>query len=94
QPQSTSTYFYSHGDPFDEEGMIDFNRLQEWIKHFHLIFKQYHASGHAPRRDLKQIVEAISPELLMPIHSEQPEMYKELVDVPVLLPKRGKAISI
>ncbi|MFX0173387.1 MAG: MBL fold metallo-hydrolase [Candidatus Hodarchaeota archaeon] len=94
QPQSTSTYFYSHGDPFDEEGIIDFNRLQEWINHFHLIFKQYHASGHAPQRDLKQIANAISPELLIPIHSEQPEMYKELVDVPVLLPKRGKMISI
>jgi ribonuclease J len=94
QPRSTSTYFYSHGDPFDEEGMIDFNRLQEWIKHFQLTFKQYHASGHAPRRDLKRIVDAISPELLMPIHSEHPEMYKELVDVPVLLPKRGKMVSI
>ncbi len=89
-----STYFYSHGEPFNEEGMIDYNRMMEWIRHFHLEFKQYHASGHAPRSDLKQIVEEINPELLIPIHTEYPEKYQEIVDVPILLPKRGRKISI
>ena len=89
-----STYFYSHGDPFDDEGMIDYNRMQEWIRYFKLNFKQYHASGHAPQQDLKIIVEAISPEVLIPIHSEHPELYKDLVDIPILLPKRGKLIKI
>ncbi len=89
-----STFFYSHGDPFDEEGVIDFNRMQEWIEHFQLNFKQYHASGHAPRKDLKQIIDTIDPSLLIPVHSEQPEMYKSLIDVPILLPTRGRPISI
>ncbi len=89
-----STYFYSHGDPFDEEGRIDYNRMMKWIDHFHLEFKQYHASGHAPQSDLKQIVEQINPELLIPIHTEHPEKYQDIVDVPILLPIRGRKISI
>lgn len=89
-----STYFYSHGEPFDEEGAIDFRRLQEWVKHFHLNFKQYHASGHAPRSDLKRIVEEIQPQLVIPIHTEHPEIYREIVDLPILLATRGREISI
>jgi ribonuclease J len=93
-PQPQSMFIYSHGDPFDEEGLIDFKRLQQWTNHFNLDFKQLHASGHAPRNDLKHIVEAISPDLLIPIHSEHPEMYQELTDIPLLLVTRGRAITI
>ncbi|MHA2244414.1 MAG: MBL fold metallo-hydrolase [Candidatus Hodarchaeales archaeon] len=89
-----STFFYSHGEPFNEEGMIDYNRMMEWITHFHLDIKQYHASGHAPQSDLKTIVDEIQPQLVIPIHTEHPEMYREIVDVPILLPARNKSISI
>ncbi len=95
QPEiKVSTFFYSHGDPFDVEGMIDYNRMLEWIKYFKLEFKQYHASGHAYQQDLKKIVEVISPEILIPIHSEYPEKYKELVDIPIILPTRKGSIKI
>ncbi|MFX0126178.1 MAG: MBL fold metallo-hydrolase RNA specificity domain-containing protein, partial [Candidatus Hodarchaeota archaeon] len=85
---------YSHGEPFDEEGAIDYRRLQEWVNHFQLDFKQYHASGHAPRSDLKRIVEEIQPQLVIPIHTEHPEMYQEILDIPILLATRGREISI
>lgn len=94
KPESNSTFFYSHGDPFDEEGMIEMKRLMEWIEHFCLDFRQYHASGHAPQRDLINIVNEISPKIVIPIHSETPEMYKNLVDIPVLIPQRGQQIKI
>ncbi|MFX0016288.1 MAG: MBL fold metallo-hydrolase [Promethearchaeota archaeon] len=95
KPQpNESTYFYSHGDPFDEQGELDYNRMMEWIKHFRLEFKQYHASGHAPRSDLKRIVEEISPQIVIPIHTEHPEMYREIVDIPLLLSTRGRKILI
>ncbi|MFW9780099.1 MAG: MBL fold metallo-hydrolase [Candidatus Heimdallarchaeota archaeon] len=93
-PQAQSVFIYSHGDPFDEEGLIDFKRLQQWTEFFHLDFKQLHASGHAPRSDLKHIVESISPDLLIPIHSEHPDMYQDLTDIPLLLVTRGRAITI
>ncbi len=93
QPQN-ATYFYSHGDPFSESGLIDYKRMMEWVKFFKLDFRQFHASGHAPRDDLKDIVEEISPEMLIPIHSESPEKYKEIVDIPLILPTRGHTITL
>jgi ribonuclease J len=93
QPRN-ATYFYSHGDPFSEEGLIDYKRMMEWVKSFKLNFKQFHASGHAPRDDLKKIVEAISPEIIIPIHSESPEKYKEIIDIPLILPARGHSITL
>jgi ribonuclease J len=93
QPHDAS-YFYSHGDPFSEEGIIDFNRMKEWVKKFKLKFYQYHASGHAPQSELKRIVESIAPEVVIPIHSEEPEKYKNLIDLPILLPSRGHKIFL
>ncbi|MHA1236054.1 MAG: MBL fold metallo-hydrolase [Candidatus Hodarchaeales archaeon] len=93
QPKDAS-YFYSHGDPFSEEGVIDFNRMKEWVKKFKLEFYQFHASGHAPQSELKRIVETISPEVVIPIHSEEPEKYKNLIDIPIMLPSKGHRITL
>ena len=93
QPKG-ATYFYSHGDPFSEEGLIDYNRMMEWVKAFKFDFRQFHASGHAPRNDLRYIVNEISPEILIPIHSEHPAKYKEIVDIPLILPSRGHSINL
>ncbi len=68
--------------------------MQEWIKYFQLNFKQYHTSDHAPRSDLRLIVYAISPKLLIPVHSEHRELYKEILDIPILLPKYGRYITV
>ncbi|MHA1330595.1 MAG: MBL fold metallo-hydrolase [Candidatus Hodarchaeales archaeon] len=94
QPDSSSTYIYSHGDPFDVETEIDYNRMMNWIKHFNLNILQLHASGHAPKLDLKKIVEEISPEIIIPIHTEHPEKYNSLTDIPVLLPVKKKRMII
>ena len=93
QPQEAS-YFYSHGDPFSEEGMIDFKRMKEWIRKFKLKFYQFHASGHAPQSELKRIVEEIAPEVIIPIHSEEPEKFKELTDLPIILPSKNHKIAL
>jgi ribonuclease J len=93
KPKNAS-YFYSHGDPFSEEGVIDFNRMMEWVKKFELKFYQFHASGHAPQSELKRIVEEISPDVVIPIHSEEPEKYKDLVDIPIILPSKGLRITL
>ncbi|MHA1971767.1 MAG: MBL fold metallo-hydrolase [Candidatus Hodarchaeales archaeon] len=94
QPETSSTYVYSHGDPFDDEGQIDYNRMMNWINHFQLKIVQFHASGHAPKLDLKHIVEEISPEIIIPIHTEHPEGYNSLTDIPVLLPVKKKQMVV
>lgn len=59
--------------------------------------KGLHASGHAYGPDLLKIVQEIGPELLIPVHSEKPELYLEKLRnsaIKVLLPGRGGAIQL
>ncbi len=56
-----------------------------------------HASGHAYGPDLLKIVREIGPELLIPIHSESPDLYVEKLrttPIKVVLPAPGGSINI
>ncbi len=58
-----------------------------------------HASGHACGPDLLRIALQIKPELLIPVHSEQPEFYNRVKSlsnntIDVLFPERGGTIQI
>jgi ribonuclease J len=37
-----------------------------------------HTSGHASPDDLKRLVAALNPKMLVPIHTDAPERYSEL----------------
>jgi ribonuclease J len=49
-----------------ETGAIEFDR-------------GYHASGHASPEELLNIVEETDPEIIIPVHTEHPEFFKENV---------------
>ncbi len=70
------TYIHSLSEPFNEEMEASFGRMKNWLDHFKLAFRQAHCSGHAPASDLKQVIEGISPKVLLPIHTEHPEMFE------------------
>jgi ribonuclease J len=56
-----------------------------------------HASGHACGPDLLQIVQAIQPEVLIPVHSENPEYYENELrgsGINVILPTEGGTVEI
>ncbi len=56
-----------------------------------------HASGHASGSDLLEIANEINPDILIPIHSEQPEFFAESLsdsDTEVILPSPGGSIDI
>jgi len=56
-----------------------------------------HASGHACGTDLLNIAREINPEVLIPVHSEQPSFYDEHLansDIQVMPPVLGKPIQI
>lgn len=42
-----------------------------------VLFHQIHTSGHAFKKDLKRYADAISPKLLVPIHTEKKDAYEE-----------------
>jgi len=104
------TYIYSSSEVFDEEGALDMKRLHNWIRHFELRGvglprenlgwrvpeeeQGLHASGHASGSELLDLVREINPQVLLPIHTEEPEYFiRELrgTGIEVHLPKTGEA---
>jgi ribonuclease J len=56
-----------------------------------------HASGHACGPDLLEVALSIKPEILIPVHSEEPEFYSEHLgssEIEVILPDVGGTITI
>lgn len=56
-----------------------------------------HASGHACGTDLMNIVKSIKPRILVPVHCQYPEYYREKLEdggIQVILPDEGVPIEI
>jgi ribonuclease J len=54
--------------------------------------KGFHASGHASKSDLKHAIEAIDPDYIIPVHTENPNWFKEHFDNTYVL-KEGEKIT-
>jgi ribonuclease J len=80
KPERGSTFIHSLSEPFNEEMLIDYQRLHNWLKHFGMGFVQSHASGHATGDEIREMVREINPHQLFPIHTEHPEMMQGIVD--------------
>ncbi|MEM2137515.1 MAG: MBL fold metallo-hydrolase RNA specificity domain-containing protein [Candidatus Anstonellaceae archaeon] len=55
--------------------------------------RQAHCSGHASKEDLADLIKAINPKLLIPIHTEKAEDFKGL-HANVKIPEEGKTMEI
>ncbi len=89
-------YIYSASEAFSEEQEFDFLRLYNWLRTFNLrvygfkmeeggravpkFEKGYHASGHISREDLRWMIERIDPEVIIPVHTENPKWFAENFD--------------
>lgn len=90
KPSPGSAYIISHSEAFDEEGEIEERILYEWLRLFKLKpYKNIHVSGHVFPEQLEKIIEIIKPKTVIPVHTEHPEKFKELVSGNVLCPKEG-----
>ena len=72
------TYIHSLSEPFNEEMEISSERMHNWLNHFDLNFVQSHCSGHIYGPSLKELILKINPKTLFPIHTEHPELFKQL----------------
>ncbi len=72
-PPPGSIFLHSNGEPL---GRFDpaFELWSRWLQHFELELKWANASGHATPQALHELVTAIKPDVLMPIHSLHPEL--------------------
>lgn len=68
-------------DPFCDEMELDEERKQNWLKHFGIQQETTHASGHASGEEIREMIRMIDPEILIPIHTEKPELFKNIVQL-------------
>jgi ribonuclease J len=56
----------------------------------------YHASGHVSQHELAELFAGVKPGTVIPIHTEHPEMFGELIpeDTKLILPEQGVPISL
>lgn len=111
KPSKGGIYIYSSSEAFSEEQRFDVKRLRQWIEHFDFIpigvpntetgkvaeeEQGFHSSGHASASELLEIIETIGAKLIIPIHTEYPELFPTKVGTgaPVHIPKIGQPIRI
>jgi len=54
-----------------------YKALFDWLKDNNIQLIHCHTSGHAPLPDLKRFAEALSPKMLVPVHTFVPDLYTE-----------------
>ena len=52
--------------------------LRTWLGDRDIGLTQLHSSGHAGVRDLRRLAAAIDADVVVPIHTRQPHLYREL----------------
>ena len=86
-------YIHSLSEPFNEEMEISYERMHNWLKFFDLRFVQSHCSGHINGSDLGYLIKTIKPEVLYPIHTNYPGMFRKL-GIKTRLVKEGKTYKL
>ncbi len=94
KPQK-GTFIFSMSEHYLEgDGNEEYKEcLENWIKHFGLEFIQIHCSGHSDEKGIKELIEAIEPEIVIPVHTESAVRFKEFWEK-VIVPERGKSIMV
>jgi ribonuclease J len=92
KPREGSSYIRSVCEPFDLEMELDLKKVENWLAHFGLYpYTHIHASGHLNYDEIKDVVQAVQPKVLIPVHTQHPEVFQTLHDN-VILPEKGRAI--
>lgn len=104
---SGGMWIHSSSEPMSEEQLLDERRLNRWLERFSIerypppgrndeAVEPLHVSGHASREELIELVERIRPEVLIPVHTTEPQQFIELFSKQchVVIPKRGEAIVL
>ena len=77
------------------EGYMKKDNTKEFLQYFekrNFTFNSIHTSGHADIDTLKQMIEAINPKNIVPIHTFNARDYKNIFSVPILELKDGEII--
>lgn len=75
KPPPGTLYIHSASEPYNEEMVLNQDRVDNWLDKFSMERHQIHCSGHAKGPDLFSIVKEIGAKMLFPVHTEHAEMY-------------------
>ena len=97
-PKPGSCFIRSLTEIHSEEDELDARIVQKWLARFGLAFysHQVHASGHLNRDELQGMIETIKPQKLIPVHTEFPATFSQIInsEIELSLPELGKAIVV
>ncbi|MGM0687623.1 MAG: MBL fold metallo-hydrolase [Promethearchaeati archaeon] len=80
-PPDGSIFVRAHSEPFNIEMELSEDRLKNWLQHFGINKDNnyepitIHASGHASGPEILDMIEKIGPKQLVPIHTNNPELF-------------------
>ena len=77
KPPPGSPFIHSKSEPFEEDDVND-AVLESWLTRFGLVRHQLHASGHLSEREVGEMLEAIAPKVVIPVHTEHPDRFTRL----------------
>ncbi|NYZ79481.1 MBL fold metallo-hydrolase [Candidatus Micrarchaeota archaeon] len=68
---------HSMSEPFEEDPMsqVSDDVLENWLEHFGMRRHQLHASGHASKSEIFEIVKEIDAKKVFPVHTMNPGMF-------------------
>jgi len=84
---------------------INETKMIHWLDHFNITydceikkkqktFVRRHVSGHASKKELKELIEKINPTTIIPIHTTNPKQFKKIFQNKIILPKNNQPITI
>ena len=88
-------YIYSSSEHFLEgdENKQKRTVLENWLNHFGIKYHHAHCSGHASKKDLIDIIKKIKPNILIPIHTQNPKEF-EKIHSELLIPIKGETMKL
>ena len=75
KPVAGSVFIHSKSEPFDEED-VEAEIRDNWLQRFQLQHVQLHASGHCSEPEMRDLVRAVNPKVVVPVHTEHPERFE------------------
>ncbi|HEV2227077.1 MAG TPA: MBL fold metallo-hydrolase [Nitrososphaerales archaeon] len=97
KPEKGGTYIHSATEAFNEEGEREEGVIKNWIAHVGFRYAQLHASGHAPMKQVGELVLGIGANEVVPVHTEHPSLFKKFVGrgrSRLVPPEKGKPIAV
>ena len=92
KPEAGGAYIHSSSEAFNEEGEEEEDVIRNWVEHFGFSYNQIHASGHAKGSEIAYLVKKIEARKTIPIHTENPQMFKVFAPS-VFPPEKGKSVE-